>query len=512
MATTSSSTNIKQTVSRRDWAEYFKAYPEAKTALKSVRKADVVILHINDVYELLPVNNGTQGGMVNVASLAKLFADKDPVIAFGGDAFSSGMFSTLTKGKDMVGAFNLLGVDVAVIGNHEFDAGFENANQRFSESEFTWLNTNILGPDGSSISEHLKQYQVLTVNGHRIGFLGLVSDWETEGSLKKGTLGTHIYHDDVQTADTEALALQQRDQTELEVALCHGNHDEEIVAQTAIDVVLGGHDHEPINRRVGSDLVMRAGSDLENMSVVTVKFNDNDAPQIQGFNLPVDPNLIPDDSEMSAYVNSYEAGWKVYRRQLATTGVDLDGRKENVRQQGTNLGNLVADSVRNYFGADVALINGGGLRSEQIHAKGPITVFDTMNILSFPNSLVSLEITGAQLREALENGLGALPNASGGFPQISGMTVRFDSARPVGQRVLDIVVNGESITADGIYRVATISFLADGGNGYDVFKEAQSRVNDNSEKVIGEIFADYLENLIFVAPTINEQRLVDEKK
>lgn len=475
------------------WADYFSAHPEARAALEDARSSDVVILHINDVYELTATGEGGRGGMTNAASLAKLFAEQDPIVTFGGDAFSSGTFSMISKGQDMVGAFNELGMDVAVIGNHEFDFDLPTAAAGFAASDFPWLSATLTAPDGSPLTPELSPSAVLERGGHRIGFTGLTADWEAQGSLGKGKLGTYVYTDDILAAEAQARKLRDEQGTDIEIALCHGHHDAEIAERTGIDVVLGGHDHEPVNRKIGDDLVIRAGSDLENVSVITIDFKDGAAPEINGYNLPVVPEEIPDDPEMTAYVAAFESQMAPYTRVIGQAAVDLDGRKSSVRTRSTSLGNAVADAFRDYTGADVALVNGGGLRSEKIHKAGPVTVLDVMNIQPFPNEIVTLEVTGEQIKEALENGLSLAPKPNGSFPQVSGMEINYEPWQPAGQRVATLFINGEEMVPDRIYRLATYDFLADGNGGYDVFKGALSRTEDPSGKVAKDVVVDYVE-------------------
>jgi len=116
--------------------------------------------------------------------------------------------------------------------------------------------------------------------------------------------------------------------------------------------------------------------------------------------------------------------------EIGETEIMLNGQREHVRTQETNLGNLVTDVIREYSGADIAVYNGGGIRDSA--SLGPITLRDAMEILAFENNVVTLEMTGMQVVAMLEHGVSSYPEVSGKFLQVSGLRFYFDPAEPAG--------------------------------------------------------------------------------
>jgi len=200
--------------------------------------------------------------------------------------------------------------------------------------------------------------------------------------------------------------------------------------------------------------------------------------------------------------------------------LDLDG--ENVRKRETNLGNFIADIMRRTSGADITLINGGGIRTSI--KKGEVRVKDVYSVLPFDNYIVAIKLTGKQIREALEHGVSGVEDEEGRFPQVSGLTFKYSPSKKRGVRIEEIFVAGRPIELDKEYVVATNDFLAVGGDGYKAFGEAIKSSRDFSviggmmkgEKVVyselgrwlRDIVVEYIKEKKRVGPTV-EGRIIE---
>ena len=187
------------------------------------------------------------------------------------------------------------------------------------------------------------------------------------------------------------------------------------------------------------------------------------------------------DPEVAAVVAEFEQ--ELTREMdvpLATTAVELDSRNATVRTREAAIGNLIADAMRADSDADAAIINGGGIRAGKVYAPGTtITRRDVLAELPFGNRVVTIEISGRDLRAALENGLAQLPAAAGRFPQVSGLTHRARSAqRPPASASSRSRSAARRSIPRRIYRVAINDFLARGGDGYDTFATAKALLPD----------------------------------
>jgi 2',3'-cyclic-nucleotide 2'-phosphodiesterase/3'-nucleotidase len=137
------------------------------------------------------------------------------------------------------------------------------------------------------------------------------------------------------------------------------------------------------------------------------------------------------------------------------------------------VGNLIADVMREAMHADVALVNGGGIRGNAVTPAGTLTRGDVLKILPFANKIVKLEVTGDVLRAALENGVSQHEKTAGRFPQVSGIRYVFDPKRPAGSRLVSVTVGGKPLDPSARYSVATFEFLMGGGDGYTMLQQAK---------------------------------------
>ncbi|KAH9361871.1 hypothetical protein HPB48_003720 [Haemaphysalis longicornis] len=155
--------------------------------------------------------------------------------------------------------------------------------------------------------------------------------------------------------------------------------------------------------------------------------------------------------------------------------VDLDGRFSSIRTSETNLGNFISDVMLSSTHSDLAILNSGTLRSDRIHRKGAFTMRDLVTILPMMDPLIVLSATGDQILQALENGVSQYPKLEGRFPQVSGISFAFDPKKPPGQRIDPqfVRIGDEPLDRSQKYRLVTKNYLAQGKDGYDVFKECE---------------------------------------
>ena len=435
---------------------------------------EVGLVHVNDVYQIAPIEPKAQrGGLARLAGLVGQLRAGHPatLLVFGGDTLSPGIESGLFKGAQMMRAWNALGVDLAVPGNHEFDFGEEVLRERLAESRFPWLAANLhAGPPLPAV----KAGELRTVGGVRIGFLGLI----TPDTAALSKPGPRIRFEELLAAARREAAALRVQGAEAVVALTHNNlaEDREIAATGVVDLILGGHDHHLITETVGRTPILKAGSDARDALHVRLRFaREADRHRLLGIAwdiLPVDARW-PEDAAVKALADEVErqVGSRLGER-IADSAVALDARGETLRRGESNIANFAADAVRAAMGADIALLNAGGFRADRVLGPGPLTRRDVLSLLPFQNPLLLLSISGAQLREALEYGLDqrVVHGQSGAMPQVSGLRLAYDPGLPKGRRIVELSVDGRTVAADAHYRLATSQYIALGGDGYAMLK------------------------------------------
>jgi 2',3'-cyclic-nucleotide 2'-phosphodiesterase (5'-nucleotidase family) len=199
---------------------------------------------------------------------------------------------------------------------------------------------------------------------------------------------------------------------------------------------------------------------------------------------------------------------KDLEQHIGTTMSQLDSRTAAVRGGEAAIGNLVADAMRSGTGADIALINGGGLRGNRLYPpRSTISRRDVLAELPFGNKALVLEITGGDLRQAIEQSLAGAERLTGAFPQVSGLEVHADVTRPVGDRVVSVMVNGEALAVQARYKLATSDFLGRGGDGLSALDRARMLLGPKEAELVADHVIKYISERGTVAPTL-EGRIV----
>jgi 5'-nucleotidase / UDP-sugar diphosphatase len=446
---------------RRAWAESTK----------------ITFILTNDIYQMgetLMPDGKHRGGFARLAAVLKAERAKGGrvVFAHGGDTLSPSLMSGIDQGAHIVTLTNVLKPDIFVPGNHEFDFGKAVFLKRMGEMRFPVFAANLTGPDGKPMPE-FKDRDIVSFDGIRIGLTGAAHD----GTPRMSNSGDLKFLPTVAAMKAQAEALR-RDGVDLVVVVMHADRGQGLaLAEThAADVILTGHNHDLFLQFDGRTLMVESAYDAHFVTVIDLhietKQQDNRRevawwPQLR----VVDTATVTPDPEVAALVAGFER--ELSREMdvpLAVTQAELDSRNATVRGGEAAIGNLIADAMRESGRADLAVMNGGGIRANRVYPPGAaITRRDVLAELPFGNRLVIVDVKGSSLREALENGLSRLPGAAGRFPQVSGLRIEYDTQRPVGQRILSIAAGGAPLAPDKIYRIATNDFLARGGDDYAAF-------------------------------------------
>jgi 2',3'-cyclic-nucleotide 2'-phosphodiesterase (5'-nucleotidase family) len=210
---------------------------------------------------------------------------------------------------------------------------------------------------------------------------------------------------------------------------------------------------------------------------------------------------LPADPAVAAVIAEYRDALDLALGEVVgLTTVPLDARAAPSRGGETNLGNLIADALRDWGEADVGLQNGGGIRSDRVYAPGPLSRRDLAAILPFANYAAVVRLSGAALRDALEHSVAATGEGAGRFLQVSGLAFAYDPGAPPGSRVREVWVGDRPLDPAAAYTVALNDFLAGGGDQYAAFAEAETLVPAQAGPLITSVLADYVAARGTVAP------------
>lgn len=429
-------------------------------------RVHLTILQLNDVYEIVPTEGGQSGGLARVAGLlAELKAANPNTLAvLAGDFFSPSALSTAKvdgarlDGKQMVAVLNALPLDWATFGNHEFDLKEESFRARMAEAKFRWISGNVLESRTGQPFPNVETTFVQTFTNGR------------GDAFRLGWVGTTIRDNDPDYADlTEPGESLARDVAALAgkadgiVALTHVDKEMDFryaAEIPAIDLILGGHEHE--NWRVfrGSDLTPVVKADANARTVYVHELLWDAAAQrltVESRLVPITPS-VPEDPTVAALAQTWvDRAFAAFRASgfeptavVATTTVPLDGREAVVRNRESALSRLIVDAMAAEVpAAEVALLNTGSIRIDDVLPPGAITQYDVIRILPFGGDLVEVEMPGATLQRTLDQGLENV--GTGGY------LVATEVGRGDGW-----YVRGEKLDPSRTYRVALTDYLLTG--------------------------------------------------
>ena len=479
---------------------------------------ELTVLHTNDVHSMYggTTEKGTacyaaqcaggSGGSVRLKQAVDTVRAAEPnVVLDAGDEFQGTLFYTQFKGDVAAEVLDALDYTAFTPGNHEFDDGCGEFRRFAERTHVPVLAANLTLPPVPGGKPLTRPWTVVERQGRKIGIVGLVNE-ETPSlasPCKEAVFGP------AETALREAVASLRAQGVNIIIALTHLglNVDCELAGRVdGVDVFVGGHTHSllsntnpkavgpyPIVKYSPSGepvLVVTAASSCKLLGHIAIGFNDAGiAQRWNGEPIVLDGRnvTVPPDAKLSARLDSYAAqlrsliGQPVGKILLAgdTSGrqVDLEEDAHLCRVQECPSGDVLMDSLlwgARDTGATVALSVGGTVRSP-LHT-GVVTMGDLLTTMPFDNTLVVGDLTGKQLLGALEHGASGYENGAGRFLQVAGLTYSVEPAKPVGQRVSAVSVRTkaggwEPLRPEAVYRVATVDYAAEGGDGFAAFKK-----------------------------------------
>ena len=459
---------------------------------------DVTLITASDM-DTMSDNDG-RGGVARLASVVKAERDKggNTVFVFPGDLLSPSILAGFDKGEHMVELLNLTPPDMLTPGNHEYDFGPDVFLERMSEAKFPKLGTNtrrngepIEGFDDTIMKEFTSGEDTV-----KMGFMGLTTD--TTPTISSP--GDISFLPMVDTAKTTAAALREQG-ADVVVAVVHTAEkvDFDLLLEGDIDIVLSGHDHTLHVFYDGRKALVESKEEAEYVTMMDIKFDVGESRGERrvrwwpNFRIQ-DTQQVEPDPEVLAKVNEYESALsEELDVELGKADVELDTRRISVRTGETAFGNLVADAMRAGVEADVAFTNGGGIRGNKQYDSGvAVTRRDILTELPFGNGTVLLEVSGQQIKDALEHGYASAPEAAGSFLHVSGMTVEVDTSKPAGERVTKVMVGDEALDPSKRYKLATNDFMARGGDGYSMLRGSTEIVDADSADLMANDVMTYV--------------------
>ena len=496
---------------------------------------DAVILYTSDVHAAIDLGFGYVGLEQIRESLEAL--GNDVILVDDGDNIQGQLLATMTRGAAMTELMNEMGYSVAVPGNHEFDYGMEQFLSLAETAEFDYISCTF-NHEGELV---FAPYVLRELAGHSVAFVGISTPMTLRSSSPRTFLnedGDYEYGflqdatgESVYTAVQTAVDAARAEGAEYVIALAHlGNSEEshpwtyaDVISHTSgIDALLDGHSHDVdqvvMKNALGKSVIRSAcGTNFQCVGWCRIGAEGRISAGLFSWNGEASaPETLGLENRMSAPVaDALRDLNETLRQVIGTTETELtiydpEGTEVGgwplrmVRLAETNLGDLCADAFREQAGADIGFMNGGGVRASI--AAGDITYNDLCSVMPFGNYLCVLEVSGAQVLDALEWASRAIPGESGSFMQVSGLSYEIhsyiespcvtDENGMFGgvegeRRVQNVCVGGTPIDPDGTYTLASHNFmLIEGGDGFTMFQGAP--ILQESVKLDNQALIDYI--------------------
>jgi 2',3'-cyclic-nucleotide 2'-phosphodiesterase (5'-nucleotidase family) len=436
-----------------------------------------------------PLRGKTVGGMDRLKTAAdqiRAQVGKDNVLLLdSGDAIGDTFIAAKTKGKAVIELMNLAGYDAMTIGNHEPDSGVQELRQRIHEARFPVVAANLFDTEGNSFT---KPYVLRTVGGLKVGILGLAYENTPLTTAKKNIEGLQ-FRDAIGSA-REMIPRMKAEGEDLIIGLAHGGLGAEkkwAKALQEVDVIIGGHSHNRTDRGMteGKTIIAQAGAHGADLGRLDLEVQNGKITGHRSQLILLDNSQIPADSATAQHMEQLLKPYRDEQNRVIARATKpiiraqtMAGEEPRKRSHESPADSLFADILRELTGSDAAFLPGVGYGVAI--AEGDITTGMLKNLVPHDSKVVTMKLTGAQIRSIVEQ---ALVNTFtddpkkkvGGMIQISGVSFVFQKDASDSARLLQLDIGGKPVENSRTYKVATNSMLAEGGHNYAGFRQGTER-------------------------------------
>lgn len=436
------------------------------TMVQADTSKTLTVFHINDIHGYA-VETGSAIGYAKLAGYVEDYRSTDPNTLFldAGDVFRGNAYAAFDQCESLIKILNTVGLDAMTGGNADFVEGPDKFGTFAGALEdYDVLGANVVVTETGERVENVDDYcEFTTNNGIKVGVIGVTTPDSVKGNEDKYT-----YLNAVETA--KDLADEHSDSVDVLIGLVHlGVNDNASYEVTSddlaeevpeFDVIIDGHSHDIVNRVVNGVRIVQTGANSENLGKLTITLDENNEVTGTSETLISAADLVnqaPKADTQAATIQllaDYEDAMNVV---IGSTSVYLDAAREKIRTSETNMGNLFADAMLDYTGADIALASSYGIGGDV--GPGDLTKGDVLSMARAESLIVTVEMTGAELLAALNSSVSLYPQQSAQFLQVSGIRFKFDPEL-ASEKVFAVTVNGVALDLSAAYTVACFEHMS----------------------------------------------------
>lgn len=482
--------------------------------LYSTNNDRATILYFNDAHQIYPVDDelGERGGVARLKTIVDKIKseNKDTMVIFGGDLGGGSFFGNIYHGFPIIEAFNKIPIDLANFGQHDFDFGSEVTQALIDSSNFQWISSNLVDNNNNPFAG-VDDIKIVNICDIRIGFIALTDAMNTT------TQDSLVFQNDLFKSAEDKIDELIYIGVDLILA----------ITQTGLKQNEQLLENNPDIKAIFSEEIFEDRTNIhyiKNRPIITPCGNMGSVVRLDIYknlnDISLFLNVYSLDSEVSGNYElaKIETKYKEkiesdFSKPIATLITPLDAGINGdfkCRWGETNIGNLITDSFRAYHKADIAFINGGGIRSNIYSSE--LTIKDALAILPFGNTVCLIKLSGRDIISVIKNGLSSVVEKGGQFLQVSGASYEYDWEREPENRLISVMVNNKPINVDKKYTVALPNFILMGGDKYNILKKSEILVSPDSAPKDVVVFSEYCKRMKTLNPKIEGRILIKNKK
>ena len=463
-------------------------------------KTSAVLVYAADLPIIGAKTHGDYAELATLVKHTRADADSTPhFFLFGGASLAPSPLASFDSGSHIVDILNMIEPDVMSVAKREFSYFEDELTLRSYEAAFPFLLSNAVDKETGEYLDGVLPQLLLTKKGISIGLLSILHPRVSEEYLLQRLM--------IQNPKNTVIRLAEqlrKDGADI-IVLLHSDHfaflNEMLEAKT-VDLAIQSEPHD--NSKQDAENANHPNRVLINELGTAAVIQVNQSSD----GITADVNLIElatqgAEQEVAETIVRYKSRLeRQLKRPIGQVSTSFDTIREHVRTRENGFANLITDAMRIEAKTEIALINGGIIRGNQHYdTQHEFQYGDLLDELPFRTRMIVLDVTGDQLKTALENGASEIESNKGKFAQVSGLSYGVDLNQPAGNRVRDIRINNQPLEISKIYSLATTDYLANGGDGYLSLQQAIQRFDKSpTSPLISEVLSRYLSRTKTVSP------------
>ncbi len=454
------------------------------------------------------ISNTSAYGYSDLAAIIQhLRAQPQPTLfTFTGGSLGPSSLSSLDRGSHIIDILNSLEPDLMTLTKREFSYYEDELTLRTYEAAFPFVSSNLYDPLLNANLEGVLSSIVIEKNNTKVGFVAILDEEVVEEYLLK-----RVEVFEPQNIINQQIIQLKQQGAELIILVYSKERDyyQDLLAESKVDlaVQVSSTLDSPISHR-DNDKIYTVSYESP-ITVLTINWQSQSADKtLQISEQQLNLSALPKSTETAVLVNEYQQRLnRLLEQKIGTLAVDMSTEREKIRTQEMSFGNFIADAMKHYGRAEIGLINSGVIRGDKRYPQGAnLTRRDLASELPFRTYLEVVEISGQQLKLALENAVSGIESAKGRFLQVSGLQFSYSTQKPIGNRTQDILVNGQPLDYKQTYRVATTNYIANGGDGFDMLQSTDAELMvAQSAPLISDLVIRTIQRKKAIAPKVENR-------